>query len=388
MITLILILRSNYLFMPSEANNIKTVLHNLNERTKELNCLYLVDEILQDFNSTLESIFYKLNKVIPKSMQHADICRTCIVYDNKEYSNETFKKTELKLSAQSSTESKSIEVSVYYIKPVKIEHRTIFLPEEQKLINTLVEKIARYIEYRLLREKLNNTMASKDTKNEIIPTGNLETWLKSLSLGADDIQQITRVKIVFRKGETICKQGALTNHIMILSEGLTKIYLESSHERNFIIKIIKPFDFIGLSSLYGENTYTFSAAALVPCSVFLIEKETLKNIFFKNPDFAYQAMKWFSLNFSLLLDKMSSVSNKQSLGRMADVLLYLAKDIFSNNTVEGCISRRDIAELAGLSTESAVRILSDFKSDNIVTLNRNEIQIVNEELLKTISMAG
>ncbi|NCO53834.1 MAG: Crp/Fnr family transcriptional regulator [Bacteroidetes bacterium] len=374
--------------MPIETNNIKTVLHSLNERTKELNCLYLVDEILQDFNLPLESVFSKLNEVIPKSMQYVDICRTCIIYDNKEYVNETFKKTELKLSAQSFSDGKKIEVCVYYIKPVKIEHRTIFLSEEHKLINTVTEKIARYIEYRQLRDMLNKKMASSETKSDIIPTGNLETWLKSFSLSSDNIQQITRVKIIFRKGETICKQGALTNHIMLLSEGLTKIYLESSHDRNFIIKIAKPFDFIGLSSLYGENTYTFSASALVPCSVYLVEKETLKNIFFKNPDFAYQAMKWFSQNFSLLLDKMSSVSNKQSLGRMSDVLLYLAKDIFSNNTIEGCISRKDIAELAGLSTESAVRILSDFKSDSIVTLNRNEIQIVNEELLRTISMSG
>ena len=374
--------------MPIETNNIKTVLHSLNERTKELNCLYLVDEILQDFNLPLESVFSKLNEVIPKSMQYVDICRTCIIYDNKEYVNETFKKTELKLSAQSFSDGKKIEVCVYYIKPVKIEHRTIFLSEEHKLINTVTEKIARYIEYRQLRDMLNKKMASSETKSDIIPTGNLETWLKSFSLSSDNIQQITRVKIIFRKGETICKQGALTNHIMLLSEGLTKIYLESSHDRNFIIKIAKPFDFIGLSSLYGENTYTFSASALVPCSVYLVEKETLKNIFFKNPDFAYQAMKWFSQNFSLLLDKMSSVSNKQSLGRMSDVLLYLAKDIFSNNTIDGCISRKDIAELAGLSTESAVRILSDFKSDSIVTLNRNEIQIVNEELLRTISMSG
>jgi CRP/FNR family transcriptional regulator, polysaccharide utilization system transcription regulator len=387
MIALILILYLKLFLMLNETNNIKNVLHTLNERTKELNCLYLVDEILQDFNSPLESVFIKLNKIIPKSMQHVDICHACIIYDGKEYSD-SFKKTELKLTAQSFSNGKSLEVSVYYIKPVKIVHRTIFLPEEQKLITTLTEKIARYIEYRLLRETLNDKMASKEIKSEVLPTGNTETWLKSLSLSKEDIQQITRVKIVFRKGETICKQGALTNHIMLLSEGLTKLYLESSHERNFIIKIIKPSDFIGLSSLYGENSYTFSASALVPCSIYLIEKETLKNIFFKNPDFAYQAMKWFSLNFSLLLEKMSSVSNKQSLGRMADVLLYLAKDIFSNNTIDGCISRKDIAELAGLSTESAVRILSDFKSDNIVTLNRNEIQIVNEELLRTISIAG
>ena len=106
--------------MPIETNNIKTVLHSLNERTKELNCLYLVDEILQDFNLPLESVFSKLNEVIPKSMQYVDICRTCIIYDNKEYVNETFKKTELKLSAQSFSDGKKIEVCVYYIKPVKI----------------------------------------------------------------------------------------------------------------------------------------------------------------------------------------------------------------------------------------------------------------------------
>lgn len=373
--------------MPSPANDIKTVLHNLNERTKELNCLYHIDEILQDFSNSLEEIFKKLLKVIPESMQYANICHATIIYDNKEYVIEPFKKTELKLSAQSFSNGKSIEVCVYYIKPVKIEHRTIFLPEEKKLIQTLTEKIARYAEYRTLREKLDNKMAETPHKSDLL-TGNLENWLKSLSLSEEDIDQVTRVKIIFRKGETICKQGALTNHIMLLSEGLTKLYLESSHEKNFIFKLIKPFDFIGLSSLYGENTYTFSASALVPCSVYLIEKETLKKIFFKNPDFAYQAMKWFSSNFSLLLSKMSSVSNKQSLGRMADVLLYLAKDIFPNNTIDGCISRKDIAELAGLSTESAVRILSDFKSDNIIALNRNEIQIINEELLHTISIAG
>ena len=373
--------------MPSTSNNIKTVLHSLNERTKELNCLYFVDEILQDFSNPLEIIFKKLLKVIPESMQHANICRAAILYDNNEFVIESFKKTELKLSAQSYSNGKPIELSVYYIKPVKIEHRTIFLQEEQKLIQTLSEKIARYIEYRILREKLDNKMAETTNKSDS-PTDNLEIWLKSLSLSDENIAQITRVKILFRKGETICKQGALTNHIMLLSEGFTKLYLESSHEKNFIIKLIKPYDFIGLSSLYGENTYTFTASALVPCSVYLIEKETLKSIFFKNPDFAYQAMKWFSLNFSLLLTKMSSVANKQSLGRMADVLLYLAKDIFPNNTIDGCISRKDIAELAGLSTESAVRILSDFKNDNIIALNRNEVQILNEELLHTISIAG
>ncbi|HBX53183.1 MAG: hypothetical protein A2275_17545 [Bacteroidetes bacterium RIFOXYA12_FULL_35_11] len=374
--------------MTGDTNNIKTVIHSLNERVKELNCLYLVDEILQDYSLPLELLFSKINEIIPQSMQYVDICCSCILYDSQEYISKSFKKTELKLFAQASTSEKIIEVCVYYTKPVKIEHRTIFLPEEQKLLNTLAIKIARYIEYRNLRDTLNNKMSNNLTKTDTFLTENTDTWLRSLSLTDSEIQKITRVKISFRKGETICKQGALTNHIMLLSEGLTKLYLESAQDRSFIFKIIKPHDFIGLSSLYGENRYTFSAAAIIPCSVYLIEKETLKAIFFNNSEFAYKVMTWFSQNFSLILERMSSVTNKQSVGRMADVILYLAKDIFSNNLIEGYISRKDIAELAGISTESAVRILSDLKNDNIISLNRNEIQILNEELLRSISMVG
>ena len=374
--------------MPGETNNIKTVLHTLNERVKELNCLYLVDEILQDFNLPRELVFSKINEILPQSMQYVDICCSCIIYDAEIYTSKSFKKTELKLFAQSTTGNKTVEVCVYYTKPVKIEHRTIFLPEEQKLLNTIALKIARYLDYRNLRDTFSNKMTNNTNKAEVSLNESTEAWLRSLSLTDAEIKQITSVKISFKKGETICKQSALTNHIMLLSEGLTKLYLESSQDRSFIFKIIKPHDFIGLSSLYGENRYTFSAAAIIPCSVYLIEKDTLKNIFFNNSEFAYKAMTWFSQNFGLLLERMSSVTNKQSVGRMADVLLYLAKDVFSNNTIEGFISRKDIAELAGLSTESAVRILSDLKSDNIVSLNRNEIQILNEELLRSISMVG
>jgi CRP/FNR family transcriptional regulator len=176
---------------------------------------------------------------------------------------------------------------------------------------------------------------------------------------------------------------------MLLSEGLSKNYLEGVQERGFNFSIVKPFDFIGLSSLYGSNIYNFSGAALTPCSVYIIENNLFKTAILNNTKFAQNILNWYCIITERHLKRLSCIANKQSLGRVAEILLYLKDNIFGSNIIKGIISRKDIAELAAISTESAVRILSDLKKDNIINIiNNNDIEIIDEKLLKTLSLAG
>ena len=176
---------------------------------------------------------------------------------------------------------------------------------------------------------------------------------------------------------------------MLITEGFSKNYLEGIQERGFNFSIVKPYDFIGLSSLFTTNLYFFSGAALTPCTVYIIENEIFKQTIIKNIDFAQEIFKWYCNTTERHLKRLSSVANKQALGRIAEVLLYLKNDIFKSNIIKGSISRKDIAELAAISTESAVRILSELKKDNIINMvNLNDIEIVDEKLLKTLSIAG
>ncbi|PKP21952.1 MAG: hypothetical protein CVU05_05735 [Bacteroidetes bacterium HGW-Bacteroidetes-21] len=373
--------------MKEEKQILQSTLVDLNERAKELNCLYEVDEILRNYTSQVSEVFYQLTRVIPNGWQHNEICRALIKYDDKEYSLEEFKKTELKQKSAFECCGKHGELSVYYIKPVKQEHRTIFLNEEQKLLNTIAHKLQQHLEYRYMKELISQNNQPVSNRNYPGITDSEKEYLKSLFLNEEQIEMITKVRLSFRKGETICKQGALTNHIFLLTGGLSKAYLESPHDSNFIFKIIKPYDFIGLSSLFGENTYQFTVSALQNCSVYLVEKELFQNVFFQNQPFAKNIMKWYCTNYEKLLSKISDVSSKQSLGRIADVLLYLSEFVFVSTTIEGCISRKEIAEMAGLSTESAVRILSDMKADNIIRTNKSEIEILNIKVLKNLSLS-
>jgi CRP/FNR family transcriptional regulator len=82
---------------------------------------------------------------------------------------------------------------------------------------------------------------------------------------------------------------------------------------------------------------------------------------------------------------MSSIANKQSLGRLAETILYLSNTIFEGDIITNNVSRKDIAELAAISTESAVRFLSDFKKDGVIHILPNRIEILKKEVLEMIS---
>lgn len=73
---------------------------------------------------------------------------------------------------------------------------------------------------------------------------------------------------------------------------------------------------------------------------------------------------------------------------MADALLYLDKDGFKDGDIYKYLTRKDIADLAGMPMESAVRILSDFSDGQIIKIKGKEIEIIDLEKLKMINRNG
>ncbi len=75
-------------------------------------------------------------------------------------------------------------------------------------------------------------------------------------------------------------------------------------------------------------------------------------------------------------------------GRIADVLFYLSDKIYCQNPFELTISRQDLADLSGISKESAIRILKEFKEEGILTVDGNVLEILNLKQLHQISETG
>ena len=197
-----------------------------------------------------------------------------------------------------------------------------------------------------------------------------------------------RVDVKFKKGEVLCKQGSFASHVILLCEGLAKVYLEGAHE-SLILKIIPKGNLIGLTSLFeGNNIFQYSAQAYQDCVVQLIDINIFRSIIKTNGAFAYEIINLLCENSLQTYGRFFCMTHKHSYGRLADLLLCLSYRVYKNNKFELEITRKELAELSGLSAENVIRMLKKFKDEGLITTNGKTIEIEDKESLQKICDFG
>jgi CRP/FNR family transcriptional regulator, polysaccharide utilization system transcription regulator len=209
-------------------------------------------------------------------------------------------------------------------------------------------------------------------------------------LDDEELTLINRGKITvrFKAGETIRKQGTYMSHVLSINAGLVKLYLEGRNQKHTIIRIIKPTNFIGGPGMYLDQVHHYSISAIKDTTVCFIDMQSFKQIIFRNRAFGEEFMKDFSRNILLVYNRLINLTQKQIPGRMADSLLYLFEDVFGSHKIEVHFSKQDLAELAGISKDSCIKILREFQEDGMIDYTHHGIELLNMQGLKKISQTG
>jgi CRP/FNR family transcriptional regulator len=198
----------------------------------------------------------------------------------------------------------------------------------------------------------------------------------------------SKTQVLFRKGDNLTKQGAFASYVLFLINGLAKQYIEGDGTKNYNLRIVKPGEFLGLSAVFTKNTFNYSSIALTDCQVFLVEKDAIAKVVRQNGMFGFNIIKRYCEQNANLFDNLRVVLYKQMNGRLADTLLYIDGLKADNAEVFQLLSRKDIADFAGISTESAVKLLKVFEKDGLIKLDEKNINILNREELIEISKRG
>ncbi|HKK43524.1 MAG TPA: Crp/Fnr family transcriptional regulator [Bacteroidales bacterium] len=209
-------------------------------------------------------------------------------------------------------------------------------------------------------------------------------------LTKEEIEQVqaSRTQVLFRKGENLTKQGAFASYVLFIVTGFVKQVIEGDGNKGYNLKIVRPGEFLGLSSVFGKSTFDYSAIALTDVQTFLIEKEAIARLISSDGKFAFSIIKRYCEQNSLLFDSISKLVYKQMNGRLAETLLYLSPEDYTGINIFTVLSRKDIAEFAGISTESTVKLLKTFEKDGLIRLKDKDIILLNREALKEISRRG
>ncbi|MBN1985636.1 MAG: Crp/Fnr family transcriptional regulator [Prolixibacteraceae bacterium] len=212
--------------------------------------------------------------------------------------------------------------------------------------------------------------------------------LEKINLVQMEVLSENKTRVSYLKGENIFKQGAFAPYVIYVVEGLVKVYLQTGVEKQINISLAQKGDFLAFSSIFGENIHTYSTQALTDCEICMIEKETLKNLLLKNPQFALEITSKNYRNERHLFEIIKNVSYKQMRGKLASSLLYLSQEEFLKENVFSYLTRQDIADFASISAESAIKFLKEFEKEKIIRLKGKDISITHLEKLESISKNG
>lgn len=206
---------------------------------------------------------------------------------------------------------------------------------------------------------------------------------KQLELVASNSQES-----FLKKGEVILHEGSLTSHIIYLKTGLAKEYIKQTGEKEQILQIVKNHTYLGLPSLFGDRINHYSYAALEDCKICYIDINKFNSLVRENGNFAYEILVSTSRDSLNNINRFLHRSQKKIFGRVADAILYFSKIIYEANQFELPFSRQELADLIGVSRESATRVLLKFKSEGIIDLKGRLITVKKLDLLEQISQKG
>ncbi len=138
--------------MADEGKSLDDLIWFLSERAKELNCLYSVEEILNQQNLTVAEVCRQIVDAIPQGWQYPEVCVAEIVLNDARYYPPGFARSAWVQSADILIQEKVIgRISVYYTTEKESVDHGPFLKEETRLIHSIADRLSHFLMYRQMR---------------------------------------------------------------------------------------------------------------------------------------------------------------------------------------------------------------------------------------------
>jgi len=208
------------------------------------------------------------------------------------------------------------------------------------------------------------------------------------SLTKDELLRISACKTskIVKKGDVIFEEGEMLNGVYCVRDGICKLTKLSANGKDQIIKLVVKGELLGQRSVVSEERTNLQATALNDMEVCFIPKTEILKDLHKNNDFSLDVLKHMASDLKEADDIIVNMAQKSVRQRLAEALVSINTSFGTNadGTLSVLLSREDFASIVGTATESAIRVLSQFKKEGLITTIGKQIKIEDLEGLKRI----
>lgn len=186
--------------------------------------------------------------------------------------------------------------------------------------------------------------------------------------------------LIIKKGSLLFYEDGVPTGIFQIKKGKAKKFKRSFSGAEQIFYIYTTGDVLGYHALFGEERYQDSCEALEDLEVNFIAKDVFLQILQDIPALQRTFIKNIGHEFGVLANIIAVLAQKNQNARLAINLLILENRFQKHYKSGGIdITREDLANIIGTSSESLGRSLKQFKEEGIIRVEKRTIFIINRD---------
>ncbi len=220
----------------------------------------------------------------------------------------------------------------------------------------------------------------------MLPAEKSEILKKSLifsSLNEEELSGLAGLSVErsFQPNEFIFWEGDEADYFYVIAQGRIKVVKHASSGKEFIIAFFEPGEMFGEVAVFEGKPYPASAQALSASKVLGMNRQNFLDFLATRPKVALRIINILGGRLRDAQGRLKDLAGERVEQRLAHILLMLASRM--GNTLP--FTRQELADMAGMTTETAIRLTGGLSERGIIRTSRGQLVILDEAKLRALA---
>ncbi len=175
----------------------------------------------------------------------------------------------------------------------------------------------------------------------------------------------------YKKGQAIFYEGNSANGLYCINKGRVKLSKLGEDGKDQIVRFAKEGDILGYRSLLSNEAYQATATAMDDCYICLVSKDKFNELIEKDPRLSVSVIQLLSRDLRSAEQLLVNIAQKSVKERISEAIVVLKRTFgfrSDNKTLDVVLTRSEIADMAGTTTETTIRTLSQLSNEGPIEL--------------------
>ncbi len=193
----------------------------------------------------------------------------------------------------------------------------------------------------------------------------------------------------YKKDDYIFLEGEAPEALYVIRTGKVKVLRHSTDGKDVVLRVCGPGNLLGTVAVFDGGGYPGTAQVIEDCSVLAISRNDCLTLVNRYPVFALAVIADLGTRLRSSAEQIRSLAVERVEQRIARVLLKLAESAGSDapegRVIEMPLTRQDVADMTGTTVETAIRVMSKFRRQELIKTRRGRVVLVDIPTLQEIA---